>query len=372
MESLRSVGLITTDKAAELLECTVQHVRLLIREGRIEGVRAGRDWLAAVDSIAAYDADRKNKTQPSAVGEPQVATLFPDLEYIPAVNVASVPQRSPFRYPGGKTWLVPIARCWMSSFSPQVTNLLEPFAGGAGISLMAVFERYVERAHLVELDAEVAAVWRATFSDRWEPLCALIRSFDFTPNSVNEILTRTPNDQVDKAFRTIIKNRASRGGILAPGAGLVKTGEAGKGIASRWYPETIARRISAIGERSAQFELTAGDGLTVLRAHVKAENAAWFVDPPYPIAGRRLYTHHELDHRALFEVMQQFNGPILATYDHNPAIEKLAHEFGFETRLVPMKSTHHERKLELLLSRDFSWLPESAVAQGCRPQTGPG
>lgn len=24
------------------------------------------------------------------------------------VNVASVPQRSPFRYPGGKTWLVPL------------------------------------------------------------------------------------------------------------------------------------------------------------------------------------------------------------------------------------------------------------------------
>ena len=23
------------------------------------------------------------------------------------VNVASVPQRSPFRYPGGKTWLIP-------------------------------------------------------------------------------------------------------------------------------------------------------------------------------------------------------------------------------------------------------------------------
>lgn len=26
------------------------------------------------------------------------------------VNVASVPQRSPFRYPGGKTWLVPVVR----------------------------------------------------------------------------------------------------------------------------------------------------------------------------------------------------------------------------------------------------------------------
>jgi len=26
---------------------------------------------------------------------------------MPIVNVAMVPQRSPFRYPGGKTWLIP-------------------------------------------------------------------------------------------------------------------------------------------------------------------------------------------------------------------------------------------------------------------------
>lgn len=30
------------------------------------------------------------------------------------VNVASVPQRSPFRYPGGKTWLVPYVRDWLA------------------------------------------------------------------------------------------------------------------------------------------------------------------------------------------------------------------------------------------------------------------
>jgi len=29
------------------------------------------------------------------------------------VNVASVPLRSPFRYPGGKTWLVPQLRSWL-------------------------------------------------------------------------------------------------------------------------------------------------------------------------------------------------------------------------------------------------------------------
>ncbi len=34
-------------------------------------------------------------------------SLFTDERLPGIVNVASVPQRSPFRYPGGKTWLVP-------------------------------------------------------------------------------------------------------------------------------------------------------------------------------------------------------------------------------------------------------------------------
>jgi len=39
--------------------------------------------------------------------------LFGGLNTSQIVNVASVPQRSPFRYPGGKTWLVPLVRQWL-------------------------------------------------------------------------------------------------------------------------------------------------------------------------------------------------------------------------------------------------------------------
>jgi len=39
-------------------------------------------------------------------------------------NVASVPQRSPFRYPGGKTWLVPKFRQWMKTLFPPTPILI--------------------------------------------------------------------------------------------------------------------------------------------------------------------------------------------------------------------------------------------------------
>jgi DNA adenine methylase len=76
------------------------------------------------------------------------------------VNVASVPQRSPFRYPGGKTWLIPQVRKWLRSLSPQPFELIEPFAGGAIVSLTAAFESLVSQVTMCELDEDVAAVWQ--------------------------------------------------------------------------------------------------------------------------------------------------------------------------------------------------------------------
>src|SRR5271167_521935 len=84
------------------------------------------------------------------------------------VNVASVPQRSPFRYPGGKTWLVPLFRRWMISLPSQPAVLVEPFAGGGIISLTTAFEQLAARVVMVELDEQIAAVWQTILSEDGE------------------------------------------------------------------------------------------------------------------------------------------------------------------------------------------------------------
>ncbi|MDQ3584451.1 MAG: DNA adenine methylase [Acidobacteriota bacterium] len=53
------------------------------------------------------------------------------------VNVAAVPQRSPFRYPGGKTWLVPRIRQWLKQ---RPAEFIEPFAGGGIVGLTVAAE----------------------------------------------------------------------------------------------------------------------------------------------------------------------------------------------------------------------------------------
>src|SRR5438105_7684130 len=83
------------------------------------------------------------------------------------INVATVPQRSPFRYPGGKTWLVPYVRQWLRSRDPKTEELIEPFAGGAIVGLTVAFERLAESVRLIEKDEDVAAVWHTIFNSRY-------------------------------------------------------------------------------------------------------------------------------------------------------------------------------------------------------------
>ena len=101
-----------------------------------------------------------DETPPHPEGNP-----FPTSP-IPSVNVSSVPQRSPLRYPGGKTWLIPHIRHWLDQLPGNTfTTLHEPFAGGATASLTAVMEHSVDRAVIGEIDADIIALWNTVLRE---------------------------------------------------------------------------------------------------------------------------------------------------------------------------------------------------------------
>jgi len=276
------------------------------------------------------------------------------------VNVASVPQRSPFRYPGGKTWLVPTVRKWLLTLPERPEVFVEPFAGGGIISLTVAFERLAERVVMVELDEEVAAVWKVILGGGAKELAKQIVEFELTPASVEAALKDETDDVKHKAFRTILKNRVYHGGIMAPGSSLLKYGENGRGIRSRWYPATLAKRILGIDRVRAKVQFIEGDGLEVLRNMNNDDHAAFFIDPPYTAggkrAGARLYKHSDLDHAELFKVTASLKGAFLLTYDNTQEITNMAGRHGFESVAVPMKNTHHNVMTELLVGKHLNWL----------------
>lgn len=271
-------------------------------------------------------------------------------------NVAQVRQLSPFRYPGGKTWLVPEVRKWLISSKQAASVFVEPFAGGAMAGLTAAAEGLAEQVFLCELDEDVSAVWKTIFqgSDadvRW--LYRRITDFEVNHKNVRDVLAGDSRTNKEKAFRTIVKNRMQRGGIMAAGAGLVKTGEAGRGLHSRWYPETLAARITVLRSLRARVTFKEGDAFECVQQFSDDSNAFFFVDPPYTAggknAGKRLYTHNEIDHERLFALMASVRGSVMMTYGDAREVRDMAERHGFRVEAVPMKNTHHEIIRELLI-----------------------
>lgn len=303
------------------------------------------------------------------------ATLFDHDHLAQVINVASVPQRSPFRYPGGKTWLVPRIRRWLDAnvrarygLQPaKAIEFVEVFAGGGIVSLTVAAERLADHVTMVELDPDVSAVWSTALDpDGAEWLAQRIIEFDLTLAHVRETLSQAPLVLREHAFQTILKNRVYHGGILAPGSGLIKQGEAGRGLASRWYPQTLARRIRQIAALHDRITFIQGDGLTVMADWVERTDVALFLDPPYTVrgrgkrAGKRLYTYCDLDHERLFDLAAQSQGDILMTYDDAPEVRQLACDHGFDARAILMKNTHHAKMSELLVGRNLAWAVQPA------------
>jgi len=296
---------------------------------------------------------------------------FDEAFSVGVVNVASVPKLSPFRYPGGKTWFIPYIRQWLAPnirrkhhltpVSPE--HFIEPFLGGGSIGLTVASERLVKKTTMVEIDADVAAVWQTVLdSQDGEWLANRILSYSLTIENVEALLGDAPTTVRERAFQTIVRNRVCRGGILAAGSGLMKLGEDGKGLLSRWYPTTLAKRIRHITTLRDALTFLHDDGLTTLVAHMNDPQAAFFLDPPYTAgkhgkqAGKRLYTHSELNHEQLFDYASRIQGDFLMTYDNSEEVRGLARRFGFDMRLVPMKNTHHEYMSELVIGSDLEWM----------------
>jgi DNA adenine methylase len=271
-------------------------------------------------------------------------------------TIANGRRYSVFRYPGGKSWLMPQIRKWLELSTIRPSIFVEPFAGGATTGLTVAAEGLVDKVLISEIDTNVAAVWKTIFRGRDDDvtwLCQRIAEFVVTLESVRAVLDAPTRNLREVAFKTILRNRTQRGGVMAPGAGLLKLGEDGRGLISRWYPKTLVKRIESLrGIRSrVKFERT--DAFEIIKRHADDPGACFFIDPPYTAggrnAGRRLYANSEIDHQALFSVMASVKGPAMLTYHDVPEVRQMALEHGFRVSEVTMRTVHHKVINELAI-----------------------
>lgn len=262
---------------------------------------------------------------------------------------------SPLRYPGGKSWLEPMISSELSSMTEIPKCFLEPFAGGATVGLAILSRRLCRRLILVEKDSDVAALWQVIFGKDAEWLANQIITFEPNLSNVNAVLDRNPRNAKERAFRLLLKNRVTHGGRVSRTGGLLRNGERGNGVLSRWYPVTIVTRIRMLARLAAAVQVIHGDGIAVMKQHAGRKTTCMFIDPPYTAGaenpGIRLYDHYNVDHEAIFKISSYGPTPAFLTYADSKPVRSLAKKYGFLIRSVEMKNTHHRSLRELLLTK---------------------
>ena len=251
--------------------------------------------------------------------------------------------QSPLRYPGGKRrladYIVEVLR--LNKAKPKL--FVEPFAGGASVSLHLLSNGLVEKIALGEKDPLVAAFWRTVFEDPdW-----LIEKLDTTPITLDtwkELKTTSQGSIRERAFACLFLNRTSFSGILHPHSGPIggKKQTSAYKIDCRFPVERLAQRIRDIQRYASKVEfINEGDWRSTMRMAKGFENGEaatvfYYLDPPFYHKADRLYQFYfgAKDHIALCKHLSKVKSPWLVSYDPAKEITDMYSDNGFSARSI--------------------------------------
>ena len=236
---------------------------------------------------------------------------------------------SPLRYPGGKNCIFPFVSKLFHENELIGSSYAEPYAGGGGLALRLLFEEYVDRIYLNDLDRSIYAFWLAVLT-RTDALCDWIDRVDVSMTSwriYKEIQQSAPEaDLFDLAKSTFFLNRTNVSGVIMGGV-IGGREQLGKfKIDARFNKGDLIARIRRISRFKDRIALSNLDGISFVRKiDAKPESVFIYLDPPYFQKGADLYMNFyvDSDHRRLANFVHKMKKRWMISYDHHEFILNL-------------------------------------------------
>ncbi|NUM46120.1 MAG: DNA adenine methylase [Anaerolineales bacterium] len=241
-----------------------------------------------------------------------------------------MPFLSPLRYPGGKRRLTNFFKLVVLENDILDGEYAEPYAGGASIGLALLFDNYVRKIHINDLDYAVYSFWFSVLNET-ETICKLIRD---TPVTIEEWyrqknIQNDPNSSlIDKGFSTFFLNRTNRSGIISGGVIGGKNQTGNWKIDARFNKANLISRIQKIAlyrTRIRLYNMDASKFIIDVLPRLSEHTLVYF-DPPYFIKGQQLlYTnfYQPTDHEIVSGLVKNVKQNWIVTYDNVPEIRKI-------------------------------------------------
>lgn len=210
---------------------------------------------------------------------------------------------------------------------------VEPYAGGASLTLGLLSRKVVSESWIVERDPLLFSFWKVVFTRPLE-LCERIHKLNvsistwkrFQKYLVPDAVARY--DEVELALAALFLNRTNFSGILhaAPIGGMSQTSE--YSIDCRFYPDTIIDRILSASEFKRNVKVYYDDAVAFLRRKrrwISNGKRLVFLDPPYHIVGKRLYRYHyeKKDFDTLGALISKATYPWIVTVGNDPLMRRV-------------------------------------------------
>ena len=278
---------------------------------------------------------------------------------------------SPLRYPGGKAKVASYFKKIIGDNILYDGTYVEPYAGGAAVALALLFNEYVSKIIINDIDHSIYAFWHSVLNQSDE-LCSLIRA---TPVSIKtwrlqrEIQRDKQNHGLlSIGFSTFFLNRTNRSGILNGGVigGLSQRGE--WSIDARYNKAKLIERINKIAQYSDRIELHNMDAIKLIRSLRTrlSKKTLFYFDPPYYVKGKELYYsfYKANDHRKIAtEISKLKKQKWVVTYDNVMPIRKLYTGHRKTKFSLNYSVAHVGKGEEIMIFSDNLYIPKCPIIE---------
>lgn len=241
-----------------------------------------------------------------------------------------MPYYSPLRYPGGKRKLTNFIKRVLVDNALTGGVYIEPYAGGASIALALLYDDFVSRIYINDLDNGVYAFWLSTLINT-DALCRLIFDTAVTMEEwehQRSIYLDPAADALARGFATFYLNRTNRSGIVSAGVigGREQTGQ--WKIDARYNKQELVARICKVAKYADRITLSNQNAVDLLRGDTAnlPTNGLIYLDPPYYVQGnQKLYTtyYKSKDHKEIAQLVRRLTHHWIVSYDNVPDIRAL-------------------------------------------------
>lgn len=245
--------------------------------------------------------------------------------------------KSPLRYPGGKSILSKFLRKVIVSNNLRGGTYFELYAGGAGAALDLLYSNTVDRIILNDADFHIYALWKSML-DNPDAFIDKIKAINVDLNEwykQHEIYENFKSFTLDDVgFSTFFLNRCNRSGILTKAGPIGGFEQNGKyKIDARFNKANLINRIKMIQNFSKNIEIHHYDTIDFIKRNktlLEQSNSFMYLDPPYYKKGKSLYLNYyrHSDHEQLKNILACIRHcNWLVSYDNVQEIQDLYSDF---------------------------------------------